>query len=179
MSKRKFKLSNKVKTILVIAFIIIYLLITYISLRGQYLEYAELGKQYVDVFYTNIQYKYSIMGISFVLLFILIFLTNLGIKKGLKPFFEQEKKEMPKLPNKSLALIIAATPEEKTTRSLAINWGVLPVKCKYMQTRATMMDYAEILAKENGVQSGELILVTGGKPGISGDTSYLELIRVK
>lgn len=108
MSKRKFKLSNKVKTILVIAFIIIYLLITYISLRGQYLEYAELGKQYVDVFYTNIQYKYSIMGISFVLLFILIFLTNLGIKKGLKPFFEQEKKEMPKLPNKSLALIIAA-----------------------------------------------------------------------
>ena len=77
------------------------------------------------------------------------------------------------------ALIIAATPEEKTTRSLAINWGVLPVKCKYMQTRATMMDYAEILAKENGVQSGELILVTGGKPGISGDTSYLELIRVK
>ena len=48
------------------------------------------------------------MGISFVLLFILIFLTNLGIKKGLKPFFEQEKKEMPKLPNKSLALIIAA-----------------------------------------------------------------------
>ena len=77
------------------------------------------------------------------------------------------------------ALIIAATPEEKTTRSLAINWGVLPVKCKHMQTRATMMDYAEILAKENGVQSGELILVTGGKPGISGDTSYLELIRVK
>ena len=108
MEKKKFKLSNKVKSILVIAFIVIYLVITYISLRGQYLEYAELGEQYVEVFYTNIKYKYSIMGISFVLLFILILLTNLGIKKGLKPFFEQEKKEMPKLPNKSLALIIAA-----------------------------------------------------------------------
>ena len=92
MEKKKFKLSNKVKSILVIAFIVIYLVITYISLRGQYLEYAELGEQYVEVFYTNIKYKYSIMGISFVLLFILILLTNLGIKKGLKPFFEQEKK---------------------------------------------------------------------------------------
>ena len=35
-------------------------------------------------------------------------LTNRGIRKGLKPFFEKEKKEMPKLPNKSLALVISA-----------------------------------------------------------------------
>ena len=34
-----------------------------------------------------------------------------------------------------------------------------------MKTRSSMMDYAEIIAKENGVESGELILVTGGKPG--------------
>ena len=37
----------------------------------------------------------------------------------------------------------------------------------------------KIIAKENGVESGELILVTGGKPGLKGDTSYLELDRVK
>ena len=72
------------------------------------------------------------------------------------------------------ARIIAATPEVATTRALAINWGVKPVKCKTMKTRSSMMDYAEIIAKENGVESGELILVTGGKPGLKGDTSYLE-----
>ena len=49
---------------------------------------------------------------------------------------------------------------------------------KFPHIRA-MMDYAEIIAKENGVASGDLILVTGGKPGLIGDTSYLELVRVK
>ena len=35
-------------------------------------------------------------------------MTNRGIKKGLKPFFAKEKKTMPKLLNKSLALVISA-----------------------------------------------------------------------
>ena len=102
------KFSKKTRTILVIAFIVIYILCTYVSLRGQYLEQAELGSQYVEAFLTNIKYKYTIMGISFVILSISIYLTNIGIKKGLKPFFEQEKKEMPKLPNKSITLIVSA-----------------------------------------------------------------------
>ena len=102
------KLNKKLRTILVILFIIIYLLVTYISLRGQYLEQLELGEQYVQAFLTNIKCKYIIMGISFILLSIIMLLTNLGIKKGLKPFFEQENKPMPKLPNKSLVFVISA-----------------------------------------------------------------------
>ena len=102
------KLNKKLRTILVILFIIIYLLVTYISLRGQYLEQLELGEQYVQAFLTNIKCKYAIMGISFILLSIIMLLTNLGIKKGLKPFFEQENKPMPKLPNKSLVFVISA-----------------------------------------------------------------------
>ena len=108
MKQNKNKISNEARTILVIAFIAIYILISYISLRGQYLEYAELGEQYVEIFFTNLKYKYSIMGISFIILSISIYFTNRGIRKGLKPFFEQEKKEMPKLPNKSITLIISA-----------------------------------------------------------------------
>ena len=77
------------------------------------------------------------------------------------------------------ARIIAATPLVETTRALAINWGVKPVICKFMSTRSVMMDYAELIARENGVESGELILVTGGTPGLMGDTSYLELVRIK
>ena len=48
------------------------------------------------------------MVISFFLLSVILYFTNRGIKKGLKPFFEQEKQEVPKLPNKSITLILAA-----------------------------------------------------------------------
>ena len=108
MNTNKFRISKKMRAIIVIVFIAIYALGTYISLRGQYLEYVELGEQYVQKFFTDIKYKYSIMGISFILLSIIFYFTNRGIKKGLKPFFEQEKREVPKLPNKSITLIIAA-----------------------------------------------------------------------
>ena len=104
MEKKKL---NKIKNILVIAFIAIYLICTYFTLRGEYLECLELGEQYVQNFWTNIKYKYSIMGISFVVISICMFITNIGIKKGLKPFFESENKTMPKLPNKSLIFVVA------------------------------------------------------------------------
>ena len=72
------------------------------------MEFIELGEQYVDKFVIDLKYKYSIMGISFAILSVILYITNLGIKRGLKPFFEDDKKEMPKLPNKSITLIIAA-----------------------------------------------------------------------
>ena len=102
------KIGKKTRAILVIAFIAVYLIVTYITLRGQYLEYVELGEQYVEKFFTDVKYKYSIMGITFIFLSIILYFTNKGIKKGLKPFFEDEKQEVPKLPNKSITLIIAA-----------------------------------------------------------------------
>ena len=55
MKQYNSKISHKVRTIGVIIFIVLYLLITYISLRGQYLEYAEIGEQYIDVFLKNIK----------------------------------------------------------------------------------------------------------------------------
>ena len=87
MEPTKIKISKKIRVVLVVAFIAIYLLVTYISLRGQYLEYLELGEQYVEKFVTDIKYKYAIMGIVFVLLSIILYFTNRGIQKGLKPFF--------------------------------------------------------------------------------------------
>ena len=36
-----------------------------------------------------------------------MYFTNRGIKKGLKPFFEKENKEMPKLLNKSISLVVS------------------------------------------------------------------------
>ncbi len=106
--KLKEIINNKnLKVILVILFILIFGLVTFISVRGNYLEYKELGTNYLQIFYTNLKYKYIIMAINFVILFITIYFTNKGIKKGIKPFLEQDKVEMPKLPNKSVALVIA------------------------------------------------------------------------
>lgn len=105
---RNKKDKNRTRMILVILFLLIFAGISYIQLRGNYLEFKELGEQYIDIFYTNITYKYAIMAINFVVLYIIIYFTNRGIKKGLKPFFEKEEKPMPKLLNKSLALVISA-----------------------------------------------------------------------
>ena len=102
------KKKSKTRMILVIIFLILFLLVSYISLRGSYLEYLELGEKYTNIFYTNLSYRYGIMAINFVVLYFIIYFTNRGIKKGLKPFFEKEKKEIPKLPNKSLSLVISA-----------------------------------------------------------------------
>ena len=58
--KRNKKEKNKTRKWLVILFLAIYALINYVQLRGSYLEYMELGQQYIDIFKTNLIYKYSI-----------------------------------------------------------------------------------------------------------------------
>ena len=107
MKQDKTKNKSKTRMILVLLFIILFAIISYISLRGSYLEYKEFGDNYIQVFLTNLQYKYSIFGINFIVLYFLIYITTRGIKKGLKAFFEKEKRTMPKLPNKSISLIIS------------------------------------------------------------------------
>ena len=99
---------SKLRMVLVLLFVLLFAGISYIQLRGSYLEYLELGEKYTSIFYTNIMYRYIIMGVNFVFLYFVIYFTNRGIKKGLEPFFEKEKKPMPKLLNKSLALVISA-----------------------------------------------------------------------
>ena len=98
---------SKKRMIAVLLFIILFAIISFISLRGNYLQYKELGENYVQTFITNLNYKYTIFVINFIVLYFLIYFTNKGIKKGLKPFFEKDKKEMPKLLNKSIAFIVS------------------------------------------------------------------------
>ena len=104
----KTKKKNKSRMILVLIFLILFAIVTYVILRGSYLEYQELGESYVQEFLTNLKFQYSIMGINFILLYIIIYITKRNIKKRLKEFFDKEKEQMPKLPNKSIALIISA-----------------------------------------------------------------------
>ena len=112
------KKKNRTRMILVLLFVLLFAGISYIELRGSYLEYLELGQNYTNIFYTNLTYRYGIMAVNFVILYFILYFTNRGIKKGLKPFFEKEKKVIPKLPNKSLALVISALVSFVTSSAL-------------------------------------------------------------
>lgn len=103
MEKKK----SKSRMIIVLLFLAMFAIVSCISLRGTYLQYKELGENYIQAFLTNLSYKYIIFAINFIILYFLIYFTNRGIKKGIKTFFEKEKKEMPKLLNKSISFVIS------------------------------------------------------------------------
>ncbi len=103
----KNKKLKMIKIISVITFIILFAIGIYINYRAEYLQILEIGEEYLSTFYKNNEYKFKMFLGSFVVLFIIMFITNKSIKKGLKIFFDDEKKEIPKLPNKSIAFIIS------------------------------------------------------------------------
>lgn len=95
------------RRILVTIFLIVCAIMTYINFRGSYLEYKELGENYLQTFLTKEKYYYVVLLINFALVYIIMYFTGRKIKKGLKVFFEQENKPIPKLPNKSIAIVTA------------------------------------------------------------------------
>lgn len=105
--KKSKKKSAKRRTIVVL-FSIIFIIIAYIMYRGNYLEYLEIGKNYIGAFTDQIKYRSITIIVSFIWIFGLMYFTNKRIQKGLKPFFSEENKEMPKLLNKSISFITAA-----------------------------------------------------------------------
>ena len=90
-------------------------IVGYIIYRGEYLEILEIGEQYTSIFWQNVNYSAIAFGINFIVLFIIIYINNNRIKKALKPFFENEKKAMPKLPNKSISFILSVLVSAITT----------------------------------------------------------------
>lgn len=103
----KAKKIKMIKKISVILCLILFVLYTYISYRVEYLQALEISEQYLNVFKTNNEYKVKIFLCSFIILFLIITLVNLSIQKGLRTFFADEKKEVPKLPNKSIAFVFS------------------------------------------------------------------------
>lgn len=101
------KKQNKVRKTIVTIVLILAAIILYIIERGQYLEIKEIGENYLPIFWQNLR-NISITAIlNFLIVFTVIYISTSKIKDGLKTFFEDEKKAMPKLPQKSIAFIIA------------------------------------------------------------------------
>ena len=99
----------------VLLFMLFIAIIGYIIFRGEYLEILEIGEEYISIFWQNVNYTAITFIINFILLFAIIYINNNRIKKALKPFFESEKKQMPKLPNKSISFIISVLVSAITT----------------------------------------------------------------
>ena len=98
---------SKNRMYVVLLFLLLTAMLGYIFFRGEYLETLEIGEQYVSIFWQNLNYSAITFAINFILLFFIIYINNRRIKKGVKVFFDEEKRTMPKLPNKSIALIIS------------------------------------------------------------------------
>lgn len=95
------------RVIFVITFVIIFILCTYINIRGEYLQILGIGEQYVEIFQHNLTQRIYVFVVSFFLVYLLTYITTVFIKKGLRKFFLEENIEFPKLPNKSIALAFA------------------------------------------------------------------------
>ena len=105
MAEKQKKTHKRIK--LVLAFIVLFIIVTLINLRGTYLQYLSIGENYANIFWTNFKYTYITMAVNFIIIFISIIISTRIIKKGLKKFFDEENKAIPKLPNKSIAFIVA------------------------------------------------------------------------
>lgn len=109
--KKDVKKENKKKIVtrklIVLIVLLFFVIASYISIRAEYLNTIEIGKEYESVFVAKIKNKYTVLGTVVFIVYILVYIINRFIKKGLKKFFEEEKKEFPRLPNKSLSIIFA------------------------------------------------------------------------
>ncbi len=75
--------------------------------------------------------------------------------------------------------VIAATPDERVARNLALHWGVLPVVTEDISHFHEMIEKADYLAKTNGGENGERIIILAGYPfGRRGKTNTLKISRI-
>lgn len=124
-TKQKKKNKFAKRTIIVLAILAVFAIFTAISLRSQQLNFIGIGEEYESVFLKKVQNKYTIFAIIFVAIYVFIYILNKFIKKGLKKFFEEEKQSMPKLPNKTLCVIIALIGAIIGTKMLADKYAIL------------------------------------------------------
>jgi len=73
--------------------------------------------------------------------------------------------------------VLAITPDDDIFGQLLLSWGVRPVKIAEPRSVGELFSEAARLAKEAGlVQSGDIIVITGGVPvGIAGTTNLLKV----
>ena len=104
-SDGKFNLKKlkKFRTLIVTIIAILFAIYSAIIIRADYINALEINEKFTSVVDYNVKLKYSLGLVSFIVIFLVIYINNLVIKGGLKKFFDEDKVPMPKLMNKTFA----------------------------------------------------------------------------
>lgn len=97
----------KIRLLFVIVVLVVFAFFAFVTNRAEYLKIREINPSYVSIFKTNFKMKLLVFGTAFFTTYIIVYINNLIIKKGLKKFFDEENKPLPKLLNKTICLTIA------------------------------------------------------------------------
>ena len=62
---------KKRRSIFVITFIVIFLIYSYVGIRGDYLQNLGIGEQYLEIFKQNQEQKIAVFAISFLIMYII------------------------------------------------------------------------------------------------------------
>lgn len=122
------------RTMIVLIVLAVFAVITAISLRAEQLRFIGIDEKYESVFLTKVQNKYTVFAIIFTSIYIFTYILNKFTKRGLKKFFEEEKKDMPKLPNKTLCIILALAGAIIGTNMIADKYAILANQAVFGQT---------------------------------------------
>ena len=69
-------IKNKKRVILVITFLVLFAIYIAINLRGEYLKTLQIGQEYLGVFEQNVKFRFGVILINFVVLYIATYLTT-------------------------------------------------------------------------------------------------------
>ena len=103
----KDKKKINIRIIIVIITIAIFAIITFINNRANYLKIKEIGEQYVSIFISDFYRQITMFVIAFIITYLMFYINNRFIRRGLKKFADENNTDLPKLPNKSVSLIAA------------------------------------------------------------------------
>ncbi|MDP4182980.1 MAG: UPF0182 family protein [Bacillota bacterium] len=101
---------KKVKGKIIGALVIIALLVAAVISAGIYLDIIqlnEIGKKLPNIYFKNLQYQVIFSALAFVVIFLAISITNLFVKRVLERFLKNNGTKEIKLPNFSIAAVIA------------------------------------------------------------------------
>lgn len=105
MEEEKKSKKVNIRRIIVLVVLAIFLIFQAINNRAEYLKIKEIGENYTNIFFTDFYMKIAVFGVCFAVTYLVFYINNRKIKKGMKVFFDKENRSVPKLPNKSISLI--------------------------------------------------------------------------
>ena len=125
-----------IRRLIVVIFLVLFAIGAYVSYRGSFLEFKELGENYLETFLTKQKYQYNVMVFNFIFIFLIMYFSGRRIKKVIT-------KEMGDLSQEVLLVI------DSTTGQNAIN----QVKAFKQETDVTGL----VLTKLDGTSKGGVV----------------------